>query len=127
MACGGSAGGGRFSGRQANVNVGRRGRSWHPAFDARDPLLDARADAELDLHGLGAIEARAAVRAFLESWRRRKAGAVVHIITGKGKGSAGGPVLRGLVKGLLRGELRAMVAEFQVDDGEGGYRVRLTP
>ena len=109
------------------MNVGRRGRSWHPAFDARDPLLDARADAELDLHGLGAIEARAAVRAFLESWRRRKAGAVVHIITGKGKGSGGRPVLRGLVKGLLQGELRGMVAEFQVDDGEGGYRVRLTP
>ena len=46
-------------------------------FDSRDPLLDARADAELDLHGLGAIAARSAVRAFLEGWRRRKAGAVI--------------------------------------------------
>jgi len=107
------------------VNVGRRGRSSHPAFDARDPLLDARADAELDLHGCGATEARSAVRAFLESWRRRKPGAVVHIITGKGKGSAGGPVLRGLVKSLLQGELRGLVAEWGLDDGEGGYRVRL--
>ncbi len=101
----------------------RRGR--HPAFDSRDPLLDARADAELDLHGLGAVEARSAVRAFLESWRRRKAGGVVHIITGKGRGSAGGPVLRGLVKTLLQGELRALVAECRLDDGEGGYRVRV--
>jgi DNA-nicking Smr family endonuclease len=50
---------------------------------------------------------------------------VVHIITGKGRGSANGPVLRGLVKGLLRGELRGMVAEWQLDDAEGGYRVRL--
>jgi len=103
--------------------VRRKGK--HPAFDARDPLLDARADAELDLHGFGAVEARSAVRAFLETWRRRKAGAVVHIITGKGKGSAGGPVLRGLVKTLLQGELRAMVSQWGLDDGEGGYRVRV--
>ncbi len=102
-----------------------RRKGKHPAFDARDPLLDARADAELDLHGFGAVEARSAVRAFLETWRRRKAGAVVHIITGKGKGSAGGPVLRGLVKTLLQGELRAMVSQWGLDDGEGGYRVRV--
>ncbi len=105
--------------------MGRRGKTGHPAFDARDPLLDAPADGELDLHGFGAIEARSAVRAFLESWRRRKGGAVVHIITGKGKGSAGGPVLRGLVKTLLQGELRGMVSEWGLDDGEGGYRVRV--
>ena len=105
--------------------MGRRGKTGHPAFDTRDPLLDARADGELDLHGFGAIEARSAVRAFLESWRRRKAGAMVHIITGKGKGSAGGPVLRGLVKTLLQGELRGMVSEWGLDDGEGGYRVRV--
>src|SRR5258705_3611984 len=100
--------------------MSKRGRGRHPAFDARDPLLDARADAELDLHGLGAIEARSAVRAFLEGWRRRKSGAVVHIITGKGKGSASGPVLRELVKTLLERELRAMVQQSQLDDGAGG-------
>ena len=105
--------------------MGPRRKGRHPAFDARDPLLDARADAELDLHGFGAIEARSAVRAFLESWQRRKAGAVVHIITGRGKGSANGPVLRGLVKSLLQGELRGMVSQWSVDDGEGGYRVRV--
>ena len=110
---------------QAEVSLSKRGRRGSPMFDSRDTLLDARADAELDLHGLGAIEARSAVRAFLEDWRRRKAGAVVHIITGKGKGSASGPVLRGLVKTLLQGELRAMVEESQLDDGEGGYRVRV--
>lgn len=101
----------------------RKGR--HPAFDARDPLLDARADAELDLHGFDATGARSAVRAFLERWQRQKAGAVVHIITGKGKGSANGPVLRGLVKTLLQGELRALVSQWGLDDGEGGYRVRM--
>ncbi len=107
------------------MKVGRRGRRGHPAFDSRDPLLDARADAEVDLHGFGIVEARSAVRAFLETWRRRKAGVVVHIITGKGKGSTSGPVLRGLVKTLLQGELRGMVVEWGLDDGEGGYRVKL--
>src|SRR5207249_4044983 len=105
--------------------MSKRSRGRHPAFDARDPLLDARSEAELDLHGFGAIEARSAVRAFLESWRRRKAGAVVQIVTGKGKGSAGGPVLRALVKTLLQGELRGLVTEWGLDDGEGGYRVRV--
>ena len=105
--------------------MGPRGKGRHPAFDARDPLLDARADAELDLHGFGAIEARSAVRAFLQGWRRRKSGAVVHIITGRGKGSPGAPVLRGLVKTLLQSELRALVSEWSLDDGEGGYRVKV--
>jgi DNA-nicking Smr family endonuclease len=94
-------------------------------FDASDPLLDAPVDAELDLHGYGATEAPSAVRTFLETWRRRKAGAVVHVITGKGKGSDRGPVLRGLVKGLLSGELHPMIAEWRLDEAEGGYKVKL--
>jgi hypothetical protein len=103
---------------------GRKG-PRQPTFDSRDPLLGGRVDGTLDLHGFGATEAPSAVRTFLETWQRRKNGALVHIITGKGKGSANGPVLRGLVKGLLQGELRAMVAEWGMDDGEGGYRVRV--
>ena len=105
--------------------MGRRSKLRHPRFDMSDSLLDAPADAELDLHGLSATEAPSAVRAFLQSWQRRKPGAVVHIITGKGKGSPNGPVLLGLVKGLLRGELHSMVAESRPDDAEGGFRVRL--
>jgi hypothetical protein len=66
--------------------MGRR--SKHPTFDASDPLLEASADEELDLHGYTATEAPSAVRAFLQSWHRRKSGAVVHIITAKGKGIA---------------------------------------
>ena len=105
--------------------MSRGRRSRHPAFDASDPLLDAAADGELDLHGRTASRWPSAVRRFLETWRQRKPRALVHIITGKGRGSANGPVLRGLVKGLLRGELHGMVAEWQLDDAEGGYRVRL--
>ncbi len=105
--------------------MGRRGRGRHPVFDASDPLLEAPVDAELDLHGDSASEAAARVRTFLANWRRRKPGAVVHIITGRGKGSANGPVLLGHVKTLLQGELRSMVAEWRPDDANGGYRVRL--
>jgi DNA-nicking Smr family endonuclease len=100
-------------------------RRGHPIFDSSDPLLDERVAADLDLHGYSATEAPAAVRAFLASWQRRKPGAVVHIITGKGKGSANGPVLRGLVRTLLQGELRAMAAEWGLDDAGGGYKVRV--
>ena len=101
------------------------GRKRQPVFDARDPLLDGRVAAQLDLHGYGAAEAPGAVRAFLATWGRREPGAVVHIITGKGRGSANGPVLRGLVKAQLAGELRSMVAAWALDDAGGGYKVRL--
>ena len=110
-------------GRTREVAVGKRGKQ--PTFDSRDPLQDARADAELDLHGFSANEAGPAVRAFLESWQRRKAGAMVHIITGKGKGSPAGPVLRGLVAGMLKGALASLVADWAPDDAGGGFRVRV--
>ena len=97
----------------------------HPTFSSQDDLLDAPLAATLDLHGFTGAEASAAVRRLLETWRQRQPGAVVHIITGKGKGSAGGPVLRGLVRRLLKGELREWVAEWARDDAEGGYKVRV--
>lgn len=103
----------------------KRGRSRHPVFDSSDTLLDGRAEAELDLHGFSAAEAPAAVRAFVAHWQRRKPGAVVQIITGKGTGSPNGPVLRGLVKSLLQGELRALVTDWRLDDGEGAYKVKV--
>ncbi len=105
--------------------MSRRKGHRQPVFDSSDPLLDALVDAELDLHGYSATEAPSAVQTFLQTWQRRKSGAVVQVITGKGKGSANGPVLRGLVKNLLQGELRAIVGKWGLDDGEGGYRVRL--
>ncbi len=97
----------------------------HPSFSSHDPLLDTPPAATLDLHGDTGVEARARVRSFLETWRRRQPGAVLHIITGKGKGSAAGPVLRGLVKTLLQGDLREFVAEWARDEAEGGYKLRV--
>jgi len=61
----------------------------------------------------------------VESAARRGPGAVVHIITGKGKGSAGRPVLCGAVAALLRGELAPRVADWSRDVDEGGFLVRV--
>jgi DNA-nicking Smr family endonuclease len=96
-----------------------------PRFDPRDPLLDARVHAALDLHGRTAEEARALVRSFVGAAGRRTPGAVVHLITGKGRGSVGHPVLRGVVAALLRGELAPKVADWTRDVDDGGFLVRL--
>ena len=69
-----------------------------------------------------AAQARPAVAALL---RRQRAGAVVHVITGKGKGSAGGAVLRPLVSGMLKGELKPLVADWSLDESDGGFRIRI--
>jgi DNA-nicking Smr family endonuclease len=76
----------------------------------------------LDLHGFAAAEAKTAVTAFI---RRNRSGSIVHIVTGKGKGSAGKPVLRSLVSGMLKGELASLVSDWALDSGDGGFKVRI--
>jgi DNA-nicking Smr family endonuclease len=92
-----------------------------PRFSSHDPLLDARPAATLDLHGHTQVSARAAVEHFL----RGRSGKVVLIITGKGKGSAGGAVLRTMVRGMLKGTLAPQVRDWALDAGDGGFRVLL--
>jgi DNA-nicking Smr family endonuclease len=94
-------------------------------FDASDPLLDARPAEVLDLHGRSAQEVPALVREFLTNWQRRAPGGVVHIITGKGRGSAGGAVLKPQVAALLKTQLRALVADWDRTPDDGGYVIRL--
>ncbi len=96
-----------------------------PRFDPRDRLLDARVHATLDLHGCAADEARRLVREFVASAARRNPGAVLHVITGKGRGSASRPVLRGTVAALLKGELALRVADWSRDVDDGGFLVRV--
>jgi DNA-nicking Smr family endonuclease len=96
-----------------------------PRFEPRDPLLDAKLHATLDLHGRTAAQARELVRGFLASLARRAPGAVVHIVTGKGRGSEGRPVLRGVVAALLKGELAPRVADWSRDVDDGGFLVRV--
>jgi len=91
----------------------------------RDPLFDVAADATLDLHGLSALEAERALRAFLQTWRARRPGAVLHVITGKGRGSAGRPALLPAVRRLLRGELREMARDWALDLDEGGFLIQV--
>jgi len=91
----------------------------------RDPLLDARPDATLDLHGMPVIEAERAVRSFVQLWRSRRSGAVLHVITGKGRGSAGRPALRPAIRRLLREELRDVVRDWTRDTDDGGFLVQV--
>ena len=96
-----------------------------PRFDATDPLLDAKPVDELDLHRHTAAELPELVRVFLTNWVCRAPGGVVRIITGKGRGSAGKPVLGLKVAALLRTELEHLVGDWDRDADDAGYVVRL--
>jgi hypothetical protein len=101
-----------------------KGRVRHPKWDFRDELFDAKPVDHIDLHTLPAAEATAAVRQFLARASRFDSGKVVEIVTGKGKGSGRKPVLRPLVKTLLTGECRALVADWTLSVDEGAYQIR---
>jgi DNA-nicking Smr family endonuclease len=68
-------------------------------------------EAQLDLHGLGRDDARDRVRYFLDNsvYHGRK---TVLIVTGRGKGSGGEPVLRTEIERYLKYEAAAWVAEW---------------
>lgn len=96
-----------------------------PAFGGHDPLLDATPVATLDLHGDTALEAERRVRDFIRTHARISGGRVVHVITGRGRGSSGRPVLPGVVRGVLQGTVGRFVEEFDRDLDEAGFLVRL--
>jgi DNA-nicking Smr family endonuclease len=82
-------------------------------------------DDERDLHHLTAAEAAVALESFLVGWSRRRPGAVVRVVTGRGNRSQGGPVLKPRVRELLTGRLAPIVEDYAVESGGGAYRVRL--
>lgn len=96
-----------------------------PVFGAHDPLLDATPAATLDLHGDTAADAERRVRDFIETHARVSQGRVIHVITGKGRGSAGRPVLPGAVRRVLGGDVARFIADFDRDLDGAGYLVRL--
>jgi DNA-nicking Smr family endonuclease len=96
-----------------------------PRPDPRNPFepLDGAVAAVLDLHGFRATEARARVDAFLRDEQKRHPGGLLHIITGKGRGSERGPVLKKTVATLLRDT--SGIDAWGTDLDGGGYLVRL--
>ena len=102
-----------------------RRRPTHPRFDASDDLLGAPIAGRIDLHGMSAAQAEGAVRSFIDTWRRRETGAVVLIITGRGKSSPDGAVLRPAIRTLLKTKLSGLVSDWALDDSEGAFRIRV--
>jgi DNA-nicking Smr family endonuclease len=79
----------------------------------------------LDLHGMTTDSAEQRLDMFLERVAASNPGEVVRIITGRGAGSPGPPVLQGVVRDALAGWLAHRVAAWAVDVGGGAYLVRL--
>lgn len=86
-----------------------------------------RIEAAIDLHGLNAAKAQAALDEFMAEALRRSL-TCVRIVHGKGKGSGpNGPVLRGLVRHWLarHGAVLAFVSADARDGGSGAVIVLL--
>ena len=80
---------------------------------------------EIDLHGDTADEAERRLEMFLDRVSAASPDEVVRVITGRGAGSPGPPVLQGVVRDALNGWLAHRVAEWAVDVGGGAYLVRV--
>ena len=88
--------------------------------------LEGDVEDTLDLHGFDAASAERAVADFLRRVHRRTPGGLVHIITGKGRGSSGAPVLKRTIRTLLKTNPAGLpVADWRNDLDGGGYLVRL--
>jgi DNA-nicking Smr family endonuclease len=105
--------------------MGRRRPRSPKASGPTGSLHAAVVDDERDLHHLTAAEAAVQLESFLVGWSRRRSGAVVRVITGRGIRSAGGPVLRPLVRELLTGRLAPVVEDYVTESGGGAYRIRV--
>jgi hypothetical protein len=103
----------------------RRGAPKTPEFGFFGDLLDATPAATLDLHGYTGLEAERRVRDFVATHARISRGQVIHIITGKGRGSRGKAVLPGVVGRALTSDIQRFIDEFDLDLDESGFLVRL--
>jgi len=81
--------------------------------------------ADLDLHGFTADGAARRLEDFLETHAVRSAGEVVRVITGRGAGSSGAPVVQQRVRELITGRLAHRVEDWAVDMGGGAYLLRI--
>lgn len=99
----------------------RRRRKDRP--DPFDPL-DGPISETLDLHGFAASEVRESLPPFLTAARKRNPSGLLHVITGKGRGSSGRPVLRGVVRTLLSSGSVGGIEAWRLDNAGGGYLIR---
>ena len=90
-----------------------------------DPILDQRPVAVLDLHSYSVAEVEPAVCNFIQTWGKRASGSVVHVVTGKGRGSGGAPVIKPRVRQILETQLKGSVREWTRDLDDGGFLVLL--
>ncbi|MGH7528479.1 MAG: Smr/MutS family protein [Gemmatimonadales bacterium] len=83
-------------------------------------------EAVFDLHGQPVAQAVAAAEKFLQVQARARPGAVVRVITGRGKSGGGAPI-RTRVRTLLRA-LRdggSVIRDYVMEDSEGSFLIRL--
>ena len=82
--------------------------------------------AQFDLHGQTVLEAATNAERFLQSQAKARPGAVVRIITGRGRSGGGAPV-RTRVRSLLRRlkDEGRLVRAWELEAGEGSFLVRL--
>lgn len=90
---------------------------------------DRSAAATYDLHGQSLLEAVRNAESFLRSQARARPGAVVRIVTGRGKGGGGVAPIRSRTRTLLKRlkEQGAVVRDYVLEDSEGSFLVRLGP
>ena len=89
---------------------------------------DRSAAATYDLHGQSVLEAVKNAESFLRSQARARPGAIVRVVTGRGKGGGDAPI-RSRTRTLLRRlkEEGTVVRDYVLEDGEGSFLVRLRP
>lgn len=87
---------------------------------------DRPAAATFDLHGQTVSEAAANAERFLRVQARVRPGAVIRVITGRGRSGGGAPV-RTRVRTLLRTlqKQRAVVRDYVLEETDGSFLVRL--
>lgn len=84
------------------------------------------AELTYDLHGQSVSEAVANAERFLRAQARVRRGAIVRLVTGRGRTGGGAPI-RTRVRTLLRGlrEDGRVVRDYVLEEGEGSFLVRL--
>ena len=104
--------------------MSRRSSASTFGHDPFDPL-EGRVDDTLDLLGFTAAEARIRLEQYFAGAKRQRAGQLVHVITGKGRNSPSGAVLKPAVRSLLRSGAVSDIFRWGIDDDEGGFLVRV--